>query len=91
MAKSILRTGKKVRPKTAVKGKRFRCAKCRRRSPKPVKTPAPWYCPHCLTRKESAFSPASPCGSRLKIISIVDQQEPSTARKAPSISGNLNE
>jgi hypothetical protein len=41
------RTGKKVRPKTAVKGKRYRCAVCRRRSPKPVKTPAPWYCPTC--------------------------------------------
>jgi hypothetical protein len=48
MAKSIPRTGKKVRPKTAVKGKRFLCARCRKRSPKPVKTPAPWYCPHCL-------------------------------------------
>jgi len=49
MAKNILRTGKKVRPKTAIKGKRYRCAKCRRRSPKPVKTPAPWYCPNCLS------------------------------------------
>ena len=48
MAKNFPRTGKKVRPKTAVKGKRFRCAKCRKRSPHPVKTPAPWYCPHCL-------------------------------------------
>ena len=26
MAKNILRTGKKTRPKTAVKGKRYRCA-----------------------------------------------------------------
>jgi late competence protein required for DNA uptake (superfamily II DNA/RNA helicase) len=48
MAKNIFRTGKKTRPKTAVKGKRFRCAKCRKRSPKPVKTPAPWYCPNCV-------------------------------------------
>ena len=48
MAKNFPRTGKKVRPKTAVKGKRFLCAKCRKRSPKPVKTPAPWYCPNCL-------------------------------------------
>ena len=48
LAKNILRTGKKVRPKTAVKGKRFLCAICRKRSPKPVKTPAPWYCPNCL-------------------------------------------
>jgi hypothetical protein len=53
MAKSILRTGKKTRPKTAVKGKRFRCAKCYRRSPKPIKTPAPWYCPNCLITEES--------------------------------------
>jgi hypothetical protein len=47
MARNILRTGKQTRPKTAVKGKRYRCAKCRKRSPKPVKTPAPWYCPNC--------------------------------------------
>jgi len=47
MARIVLRTGKKVRPKTAIKGKRFRCAGCRKRSPKPVKTPAPWYCPAC--------------------------------------------
>jgi hypothetical protein len=47
MAKGIFRTGKKVRAKTAVRGKRYRCASCRRRSPKPVKTPAPWYCPRC--------------------------------------------
>ena len=39
MAKNFPRTGKKVRPKTAVKGKRFRCAKCRKRSPKPVRLP----------------------------------------------------
>jgi hypothetical protein len=25
---------------------------CRKRSPKPVKTPAPWYCPNCLRQKE---------------------------------------
>src|SRR5258708_1233449 len=47
MAKSILRTGKKTRPKTAIKGKRFRCATCRKRSPRPVKILAPWYCPNC--------------------------------------------
>lgn len=52
MARNILRTGKKSRPKTAVKGKRYRCAMCRKRSPKPVKTPAPWYCPTCLSQKE---------------------------------------
>jgi hypothetical protein len=49
----VLRTGKKVRPKTAVKGKRFRCAVCRKRSPRPVKTPAPWYCPICLEQKRT--------------------------------------
>jgi hypothetical protein len=42
-----------VRPKTAVKGKRFRCAKCRKRSPKPVKTPAPWYCDNCLKQEDT--------------------------------------
>ena len=50
----IFRTGKKIRPKTAVKGKRYRCAVCRKRSPKPVKTPAPWYCPMCLKQKDQA-------------------------------------
>jgi hypothetical protein len=48
MAKTFPRTGKKMRPKTAMKGKRFLCAKCRKRSPQPVKTAAPWYCPNCL-------------------------------------------
>ena len=48
MTKNIFKTGKQTRPKTAVKGKRFLCAKCRKRSPKPVKTPARGYCPKCL-------------------------------------------
>jgi hypothetical protein len=48
MSKCIPQTGKRYRPKTAVKGKRYRCASCHKRSPKPVKTPAPWYCPMCL-------------------------------------------
>jgi len=39
MGKNILRTGKKSRPKTAFKAKRFRCAKCRKKSPEPIKTP----------------------------------------------------
>jgi hypothetical protein len=47
MAERIFRTGKKVRPKIAAKGKRYRCAICRKRSPKPVMTPAPWYCDKC--------------------------------------------
>jgi len=48
----ILRTGKKTRPKTAVKGKRYRCAICRKRNPKPVKTPAPWFCPKCQSPQD---------------------------------------
>jgi hypothetical protein len=47
MGRIIPRTGKQTRPKTALKGKRYLCAKCRKRSPKPVKTPAPLYCPYC--------------------------------------------
>jgi hypothetical protein len=54
MARIPVRTGKKVRPKTAIKGKRLRCARCRKRSPKPVKTPAPWYCPNCLAERAEA-------------------------------------
>ena len=50
---NIFRSGKKTRPKTAVKGKRFLCAKCRKRSPRPVMTPAPWYCPACLKEKDA--------------------------------------
>ena len=57
MVKNTFRDGKKARPKTAVKGKRFHCAKCRKRSPKPVKTPAPWYCPNCL-KVEATNHPA---------------------------------
>ena len=56
--KNIPKTGKRHRPKTAVKGKRYLCAKCRKRSPKPVKTPAPWYCPRCLAamaEKQAAY------------------------------------
>lgn len=51
MPKSVPKTGKQHRPKTAVKGKRYLCAVCRKRSPKPVKTPAPWYCPKCLSER----------------------------------------
>ena len=50
MSKNITRTGKQNRPKTAIKGKRYLCARCRKRSPKPVKTLAPWYCPKCLAQ-----------------------------------------
>lgn len=48
MPRSVPKTGKRKRPKTAAKGKRYRCAVCRRRSPRPVLAPAPWYCPKCL-------------------------------------------
>jgi hypothetical protein len=62
MSKNFPKTGKKTRPKTAAKGKRFLCAKCRKRSPKPVTTPAPWYCPMC--RKENdALTPGTHAGS----------------------------
>ena len=53
--KNIPRTGKRHRPKTAIKGKRYRCATCHKRSPRPVKTPAPWYCPRCAAEKEERF------------------------------------
>jgi late competence protein required for DNA uptake (superfamily II DNA/RNA helicase) len=59
MARNTVRTGKQSRPKTTVKGKRYRCARCRKRSPKPVKTPAPWYCPNCY-RTTNAISPSDP-------------------------------
>lgn len=62
MSKNIPKTGKKSRPKTAVKGKRYLCAKCRKRSPKPVKTPAPWYCPACL-KKIADATPGNPADS----------------------------
>ena len=55
MPKNFPRSGKQLRPKTAVKGKRFLCAKCRKRSPKPVKTPAPWYCPKCQQERTEAI------------------------------------
>ena len=58
MVRNFSKSGKKARPKTAVKGKRLHCAKCRKRSPRPVKTPAPWYCPECLP-KNDAVSPES--------------------------------
>lgn len=48
MGRMTHRTGKQSRPKTTVKGKRYLCARCRKRSPRPVKSPAPWYCPRCL-------------------------------------------
>jgi hypothetical protein len=52
MGKNFPRSGKQTRPKTALKGKRYRCAVCRKRSPRPVKTPAPWYCAICASANE---------------------------------------
>lgn len=54
MAKKFPESGKRARPKTTVKGKRYLCARCRKRSPQPVKTPAPWYCPNCLKELEES-------------------------------------
>ncbi len=59
MVKNFPRTGKRVRPRTAVRGKRYRCARCRKRSPKPVTTPAPWYCPACLRRERDPTEPGT--------------------------------
>jgi hypothetical protein len=59
MPKNIFKSGKRIRPKTAVKGKRYLCAQCRKRSPRPVKTPAPWYCPNCLKAEETDDSGGS--------------------------------
>ena len=42
-----------------LKGKRFLCAKCRKRSPRPVKTPAPWYRPACLKEIETSNETAA--------------------------------
>lgn len=52
MSRNPTRTGKRDRPKTTVKGKRYLCAGCRKRSPRPVTTPAPWYCPNCRPRAD---------------------------------------
>ncbi len=52
MGEKTDRTGKRVRPKTAVRGKRYLCARCRKRSPTAVTAPAPWYCPNCLRANE---------------------------------------
>lgn len=59
MAKNVPKSGKQSRSKTTVKGKRYHCAKCRKRSPKPVKTPAPWYCPECLKKNDAANAEAA--------------------------------
>lgn len=54
MGRNDIKTGKRSRPKTATKGTRYRCAKCHKRSPKPLKTPAPWFCPNCLQEREAS-------------------------------------
>jgi hypothetical protein len=60
VSKNFPKTGKKTCPKTAVKSKRFLCAKCCKRSPKPAKTPAPWYCPACRRENEKASGISRP-------------------------------
>jgi ribosomal protein L37AE/L43A len=60
VSKNFPKSGKKTRPKTAIQGKRYLCAKCRKRSPRPVKTPAPWYCPRCLEEQASLASEGPP-------------------------------
>jgi hypothetical protein len=48
------------KPKTApYKGKRLHCARCKKRSPRKVVAPAPWYCPKCasLRAEEQTAAP----------------------------------
>lgn len=52
MGEKVDRSGKRVRPKTAARGKRYLCARCRKRSPRPVLAPAPWYCPKCAPQAD---------------------------------------
>ena len=47
MGEKADRSGRRVRPRTAERGKRYLCTRCRKRSPRPVLGPAPWYCPKC--------------------------------------------
>jgi hypothetical protein len=54
MGEKVDRTGKKVRPRTSERGKRYHCARCRKRSPRPVLGPAPWYCPKCAPAQPDA-------------------------------------
>ena len=55
------RVGKEnKKPKSApYKGKRLRCAACKKRSPHKVLMPAPWYCPACSPDPKDAVSQAS--------------------------------
>jgi len=57
MARMTFKSGKQNRPRTSFKGKRYLCAICRKRSPRPVKTAAPWYCPNCLREKAERLVP----------------------------------
>lgn len=59
MGEKVDRTGRKVRPKTAEPGKRYLCARCRKRSPQAVFGPAPWYCPKCVPPTDGG-PPANP-------------------------------
>lgn len=53
-------SGKQVRARTAIRGKRYLCAKCRKRAPQAVITPAPWYCEKCLAAKEAREAALDP-------------------------------
>jgi hypothetical protein len=85
MAKRVLKTGKKTRPKTAVKGKRYRCALCHKRSPKPVKTPAPWYCARCVGESLAKGCGKKP-GPTSTLPELLPRSEHLPARKARSTS-----
>ena len=47
MVKNIPKTGKNL-PENRRERQTLPLRKCRKRSPRPVKTSAPWYCPSCL-------------------------------------------
>lgn len=68
MDRHVNRTGKKTRPRTAVRGKRYLCAICHQRSPRAVTAPAPWYCPKCrpqtLSEAEDSTTPGDPPETR---------------------------
>jgi len=48
VGRNIPKSGKKTRPRTAPRGKRYLCARCRKRSHRAVISPAPWYCSKCI-------------------------------------------
>jgi ribosomal protein L37AE/L43A len=87
MGRIISKTGKQVRPKNALKGKRFRCAKCRKRSPKPVKTSAPWYCPNCLNHQDKATASESGVAGKLSPAELLHLGPQSRFRRHSDVAG----